>query len=858
MPSLDPQLRQLLSSLRGRVRRYIVADSLLALLALLLSAFWIGLLVDFLPVRLGGTEMPRSARTVLLLVVGIALVVLIARLLIGRLRRPLPDDSLALLVERHHPELGGRLVTAVQLNREHRQGDSHSPALLQQVHAEAARAVGGVDSNRIFRWRPLWKKVGLVVPLALATAGFAAFSPSAFGRAASRLLLLTDAPWPRQARLEMVGIELPAITADESDPQPPKLIEFRERVARLPRGSSGTLRIAAAAENAIVPEVCTAYFTTAGGIQGQANLRRVGRVVDGEQTFVLDGPPLAGLSETVTLSIRGLDARLDDFRIEAVEPPALSKLTVVATDPAYLRPLPTGDAEPASSTRRIDYQAGLRVREGSDTILTAKSSVPLGKVDARMLVAGNPVDAPPVTLSADGSEFSVAIEDFRRPATIIVVPEDREGISAQVPYRYFLGVVADEKPEVEMRLRGIGTAVTPNARIPLQGRAEDDYEIANALVTLSSVATAPAAAAVEPAEGEEVAAPPAVPAPSVPLPIETGRDGEFEMLVDLRELAAAQPPAFPALEPGAAINLLAEASDRYDLDGQTHRSASQLYRLEIVTPENLLALLERRELALRARLEQTIEETRLMRDSLSGLTAELDTPPTPAPPAEAAPEISPPAEAAPEIPTSAEAAPETPAAETPAAEASPAAGGESPQPESAAAVVEAPAAVEADSPQRQRQILRLRTQQIGLQATKTADELQGIATSLDDLLEEMANNRVDSVDRSERIGGGVRDPLRKVIAGDLALLVDQIRGVEQRIGVVAADPAEPTSAAASAQAVQTAEQVLLQLTAILEKMLDLESYNEILDMVRELIENQDELMEETKKEQKRRVLDLFE
>lgn len=842
MPSLDPQLRQLLSSLRGRVRRYIVADSLLALLALLLSAFWIGLLIDFLPVRLGGTEMPRSARTVLLLVVGVALLVLIGRLLIGRLRRPLPDDSLALLVERHHPELGGRLVTAVQLNREHRQGDSHSPALLQHVHEEAARAVGGVDSNRIFRWRPLWNKVGVVLPLALATTAFAAFSPSAFGRAAGRLLLLTDAPWPRQARLEMIGIELPSISADESDPQPPKMIEFRERVARLPRGSSGTLRIAAAAESAIVPEVCTAYFTTAGGIQGQANLRRVGRVVDGQQTFVLDGPPLAGLSETVTLSIRGLDARLDDFRIEAVEPPALSKLTVVTTDPAYLTPVGEGDAEPAPATRRIDYQAGLRVREGSDTILTAKSSVPLGKVDAWMLVAGNPVGSPPVTLSADGSEFSVAIDDFRRPATIIVVPEDREGISAQVPYRYFLGVVADEKPEVEMRLRGIGTAVTPNARIPLQGRAEDDYGIADALVTLSSVPNAPAVASVEPAEGEEAAAQPAPPAPSVPLPIETTRDGEFEMLVDLRDLAATQPPAFPALEPGGAINLLAEASDRYDLDGQTHRSISQLYRLEIVTPENLLALLERRELALRARLEQTIEETRLLRDSLTGLTAELDVPP--------------PAEAAPASPAPAEAAP--------TAEASPSASGESPQPDPAAAVPERPAATEApaedeaDSPQRQNQILRLRTQQIGLQATKTADELQGIATSLDDLLEEMANNRVDSVDRSERIGGGVRDPLRKVIAGDLALLVEQIRGVEQRIGATPADPAAPTATAASAQAVQTAEQVLLQLTAILEKMLDLESYNEILDMVRELIENQDELMEETKKEQKRRVLDLFE
>lgn len=849
MPLLDPQLRQLLSSLRGRVRRYIVADSLLALLALVLSAFWIGLLVDFLPVRLGGTEMPRSARTALLVVVGAALLVLTARLLIGRLRRPLPDDSLALLVERHHPELGGRLVTAVQLNREHREGDSHSAALLQHVHAEAARAVGGIDSNRIFRWQPLWRKLGLVLPLALATAVFAAFSPAAFGRAAGRLLLLTDAPWPRQARLEMIGIELPAITADESDPQPPKLIEFREGVARLPRGSSGSLRIAAAAEGAIVPEVCTAYFTTAGGIQGQANLRRVGRVVEGAQSFVLDGPPLAGLSETVTLSIRGLDARLDDFRIEAVEPPALSKLAVITTDPAYLRPRATDAAEPpAPTTRQIDYQAGLRVREGSDTILTAKSSVPLGKVDARMLVAGNPVDSPPVTLSDDGTEFSVAIDDFRRPATIIVVPEDREGISAQVPYRYFLGVVADEKPEVEMRLRGIGTAVTPNARIPLQGRAEDDYEIAAALVTLSSVVTAPATA-VEPAEGEEVTPQPAAPAPSVPLPIETTRDGEFEMLVDLRELGAAQPPAFPTLEPGGAINLLAEASDRYDLDGQTHRSVSQLYRLEIVTPEKLLALLERRELALRARLEQTIEETRLMRDSLAGLTAELDKPPTPEPPAE------PPAEPAPAATDSAAGSPVTPAGE--AAASSPEAASP-PEAVSPTEATRAEADPETDSPQRQSQILRLRTQQIGLQATKTADELQGIATSLDDLLEEMANNRVDSVDRSERIGGGVRDPLRKVIAGDLALLVEQIGGVEKRIGVPPADPAAPTVTAASAQAVQTAEKVLLQLTAILEKMLDLESYNEILDMVRELIENQDELMEETKKEQKRRVLDLFE
>ncbi len=75
--------------------------------------------------------MPRLARSILLLVVAAIVAAIVITMLIGRLNRPLPDDSLALLVERHHPKLGGRLVTAVQLNEPDRTGDSHSPALLQ-------------------------------------------------------------------------------------------------------------------------------------------------------------------------------------------------------------------------------------------------------------------------------------------------------------------------------------------------------------------------------------------------------------------------------------------------------------------------------------------------------------------------------------------------------------------------------------------------------------------------------------------------------------------------------------------------------------------------------------------------------
>jgi hypothetical protein len=808
---LDPQLRALLAKIRRQVRRYIVADSLLAIVAFVSTAFWLGFLIDYLPVRLGGTEMPRSARTVLLAGVVGAIVFLLARLLLGRLRKPLHDDSLALLVERQHPELGGRLVTAVQLTQAKRTGDMHEPSLLRKVHSEAAAAIDKVEIGRIFRWQPIWRKLALALPLGIATVAFASINPDAFARASGRLLLLTDSPWPRRAELAMVGVELPTITADDNDDTPPKLVEFTDKTLRLPQGSSGVLRVLAKAEDAIVPDVCTVYYTTQDGTRGQANMRRVGRVVEGAQAFVLDGPPLAGISESVRLSVRGLDSRLDDYSIEAVPPPAITEIKVVSVDPAYLKP----DDGELPTTRESTYQSGLRVREGSTVELVGTSTTPLGRVDVRLLRGNQATVAADAMIAADGMSFKVPIEDMREPATVIVVPEDKTGIAAQLPYRYFLGVIIDDAPDLEMRLKGIGSAVTPIARIPIRGKATDDYGIDEAKIELAIVAAKPADdATVEPKESGIAKLEEPTPGTTTSEPITLDRDGNFELAVDLRAMNEAKrfivpdpaalnstSPNSPAAAQGSAINLFAEVSDRYDLN-EKHLSKSELFRLEIVTAEKLLMLLERRELGMRARLEQAIDETRGLRDSLDGLRREILSPKT-------------------QSPEQAEAASNEVDTET------------------------------GEDASREQQIFRVRAQQNGLQATKTSEELSGIAASLDDLLEEMQNNRVDSVDRSERIGKGVRDPLREIVAGDLTKLRGEIAEAEK----LAAEPA--AAADKTGQAVQTAEDVLLQLTAVLEKMLDLESFNEILDMVRELIDSQDGLLEETKKEQKRKLQDLF-
>ena len=774
--SLDPQLASLLGSLRERVRRYVVWDSVLAILAVILIAFWVGLAMDYLPVMLGGTEMPMLARTLLLLVVAGLVIAIVAKMLMGRLNRPLPDDSLALLVERHHPTLGGRLVTAVQLNEPGRSGDSHSPELLNRVHKEAAAAVDQVDPNRVFRWEPLVRKGMIVAPLALMLLGFAVINPSAFGRATGRLTLLSNDPWPRRADIEMVGVELPVVTASEEETLEPMMLKFADNTVRLPRGSSATLRIRAEAEKSEVPMLCTVYYRTESGTRGQSNMRRVGRVVDGYQSFVLEGPPLAGLSESFTFSILGLDDRLDDYRVESVVPPAITQMNVKVRYPDYLRVEGAGDVDVTAQ-----YKSGLRINEGSDVTLVASSSVPLGDADVMLKNDVGEQRASNLRYSDDRRELRLSLSDFDAATTVRIVPRDEGGISAQAAYRYFMGVVLDEPPELELRSKGIGTAVTAIARLPMKTVATDDYGVEELRLSVAPSSTSDSADQID--EDQKVTDSKTKTADRV---LELDRDGKAEAVLDLRDLVA--DGQLDEIVPGSAINVFAQATDRYDL-GRSHITRSEVFRLQVVTPEQLLALLERRELGMRSRLEQTIDETRALRDTLDQLRRRgFDSQ---------------------EIPS------------------------------------------DEREKTRQEQVRRLRVQQSGLQANKTSEELTGIAASLDDLLQEMVNNRVDSVDRRERIGTGVRDPLKKIVSEPLAQLIDQIAEVEKSV----ADP--PSAAKKTAQAVQTTEKVLLQLTAVLEKMLDLESYNEILDIVRGLIDDQTELIDETKEERKERVLDMF-
>ncbi|QDS87986.1 hypothetical protein EC9_21710 [Rosistilla ulvae] len=753
------------------VRKYIVADFVLTALVVIGAAFWGGLLLDYGPILLGGLEMPRSARILLLVALFVVLVVLAIRMLGERLSAKLPDESLALLLERQHPELGERLMTSVQLARAESNLDAHSRPLYEHVRREAAQMSDALDVRRVFQWKPLLHKAIAAVVMLLAVIVFALATPSTASHAISRLLTLSDDPWPRKAKLEMVGVEVPIVSfADPDSSAPPeiKLLTFEDHKLRLARGGSATLRVRAIADDRVVPELCTVHYETASGQRGQANMRRVGGQRNGYQEFSLDGPPLDGLAEDVRFTVRGLDDRLSDFKVLAVDPPAVTQLEIQCRYPEYLRdPQNTSDA----ADLVVNYAPGLRIREGSDLKVIGESSKPLSRVDVMLRGVDGEGKVLSAEVAVDGMSFSMSLPDFAEDQALLLLPVDRQEITAGAPFRFFLGVVNDQPPEVSLNLVGIGSAITPVAKIPFEGKVKDDYELSR-----TEIALAPAS---QP-NGQPVLR-----------NVEPDRDGSYAGQVDLRALSADD--VMKPLAPGERLNLFAEATDRYSL-ADRHVTQSDLYGLDVVSPEELLGRLERRELGLRARLEQSIDEIRQLRDVLERIATDDWT--------------------------AVESATST------------AQGGE-------------------EESLRAEQLRVLRVQQSSLQANKTSEELTGIAASLGDIILEMENNRVDSVDRRQRITSQVQQPLEGVVGGEMQSLRDLI----EHLGRVARDPASGPEVAT--QSVDAAEEVLLRLTAILDSMLDLESYNEILDIVRDLIDRQNRLIDDTKDEQKRRVLDLF-
>jgi hypothetical protein len=432
----------------------------------------------------------------------------------------------------------------------------------------------------------------------------------------------------------------------------------------------------------------------------------------------------------------------------------------------------------------------MRIPEGTQLVLHAAATKPLAS--AR------------IGSSQKQRDFEVSFRDPRvdelqwdygtvsSDEVLLVTVIDTDGVACREPYRVSLTMVPDEVPQIAVRISGIGTAATPDAVLPLVGEVTDDYGL-NQMWFEYAVDNGPSGTRrlTVPSDGEVKLA------------------GSFDL--DLRAADDGEGRRAFTLQPGSKITLSLRASDYYNLSSEPRAGSSPSFSLDIVTVAQLLALIERRELALRERYEliyQRVTDTR-------NLLARVEL----AEPAEGEREN----ESA-ELSGNSEATADEKGGQT-----------------------QTPGVVPARAVARR----RLRVARAIQDIAQSGEEIVGVAEAFDDLHDQLTNNRIENPDLKSRLREQIAQPLHRI--GELRM--PQLRA---RIELVEKNILEPVAASSDLiKSLGLADEVLVEMRQVLDRMRELETYNELVAQLRGIISDQDEINRRTKETQKIRLQGLL-
>ncbi|MEY3205690.1 MAG: hypothetical protein RLZZ21_2021 [Planctomycetota bacterium] len=703
-------LRRLLATVRRRARGWIWVESLGWLAIATAAIFWTTLVLDW------SIEPPGWVRLAMLSIGGSLLLWILATKLAGRLLTPLSDAALAVVVERGHPACRDSLSTAIELADRPRA--DVDPDLVRRTTADAVAMLDEIRPAALFRRRQLVMLALGGVAAVATVVGLVAVRPAVGSLWARRMLGLTDAAWPRRVQLEVEG--------------------FPGGVRTVARGTDVDV-IAHVRADGGLPTVVELRTKTPDGWRTE----RMGSRGSADGDTGSFGHVVRGVVADTDLEVRGGDARLGGLRLRVVEPPDLADLRIDYQPPAYLG----GGERQAASARLVRLPRGSRVR------LTCTASKPLSAARLTLTPAGSS-PAAPQTLAAfeadDASDrrvLAAEIDVLDADAGVELALVDSEGLANREPIRLVLTAAADAPPQVGLAIAGASLAVTPQARLPLEGTLSDDHGLTDAAVVI-----------VRNADQD-----------GVRLPIARVRDGlaVAEFPADAPEVVSLAPLG---LKVGEKLKLTVEARDGCGLADGPNVGRSETWPLEVVTPEALRALLEAREIMLRRRFETVIGDLGQARDILA----------------------SPPRDRA----GDGDDGPTSPAAN--------------------------PAA------------------RCGEAAARSAGETGEIAAAFRGIRRELDINGVLTPELETRLSGQIAAPLERLAATDLPTVMRAC----QAAAAAGGQPPAPL--------VQQVDAVLASMRAVLDTMLELESFNELVERLRAVIRTQEEIRAATLEQQKKR------
>ncbi|MCX7805904.1 MAG: DUF4175 domain-containing protein [Planctomycetota bacterium] len=468
-----------------------------------------------------------------------------------------PDaESLSLEIEKRDPGFQSALISAVQFCRVGPDMARASNVSIRMMEETVRQAAGAVSGRHLTDM----------------------LDPGRFrrhllaGGASLGLILAFSAAFPSVAGIWFLRNVLLS-TADWPRRCRLQVMGVEGNALKVPRGDDLSVVVRADPSGEMPEHVFVRYRSASSWSWGEMQMTRAG-----EGEYVAE---FKGVMEPFRFYACGGDGITPECPVEVVERPALKCLRLTAFPPAYTG-RPPMEMAMGESVFHIPAGSGLRIA-GSASKPLRSAALRLGGKDLTAMSLSGVMD-----VSAE-----IAPDDLAS-GTCEIALKDEDGLEAKPRPRFALKIVPDRAPAVRVAMNGIGDMVTPEASIPLEIEIRDDYGVASCHV----VYFAPSAES-----------PPRTLAAVEKFPPGKTEVGRFEYRLDVEPLK---------LQPGAHLAFRIEARDNDSLRGP-NVGMSNSFSLKVVSPDELLSEMIRREQEQRQEFERLIADQKACRDSVAAV-----------------------------------------------------------------------------------------------------------------------------------------------------------------------------------------------------------------------------------------------
>lgn len=333
-------------------------------------------------------------------------------------------------------------------------------------------------------------------------------------------------------------------------------------------GARGDDLIVEAHAIGVQPREVRITFETESGKRGREVMVTVGRQGSYRYRYTF-----RSAQEDFTFYLEGGDDRTDVFHARLLDRPHVTMTEMHVTPPAYtqLKPYTLGDG-----------QRSAQVLPGANVEIRVETNKP---VTMATLMAGRDV----VAEAIHEEDRLIVTVSPRETHTYHFALIDEVNLENRRPVRFSLRVISDDSPRVRLKLVDVGDMITPQAILPIEVEFADTYGLATA-----------------------------------DLVYRVSREGAGDSLIELSGFRAGMksfstsvswPVSAEALAAGEMLTLLARASDFDSVSGPNDAQSPET-TLRVVTKEELLAELARREQEYRMDFERLVDSQEQVRGDL--------------------------------------------------------------------------------------------------------------------------------------------------------------------------------------------------------------------------------------------------